>query len=87
MHKRVTCDFTSFRRCGMLRHAKHAYLLSSDNRLFRRSEQYRSSGLFESVMLVNNLFLSLRLEYNNKIDFRVCNIINFKKSKYFFVLF
>lgn len=71
MHKRLTCDFSAFKRCGFVRHVKGAYLLSSDNRLSRRSEPVRSNGLYETVLLVDNLFLSLKLEYNNNIDFKV----------------
>lgn len=81
MHKRLTCDFSTFKRCGFVRHVKGAYLLSSENRLSRRSEPVRSNGLYETVLLVDNLFLSLKLEYNNNIDFKVfCCLLILSKS-------
>ena len=68
------CVFSVFKRCNYYRYTNRAYVLSTESRMFRKLDylaQRSHQQAIESIVFVNNLFFSLRMEYNYKLDFKV----------------
>jgi hypothetical protein len=66
------CFFYTYRKCNFFKHLKNSYVLSSDDKLFKKVDHHSSrSNNLESILLVNNDFFSFKIDYNFKIDFKV----------------